>query len=218
MVKYIYQMGTDIEIRQKQREVLERIRERSAYIDYSKYSIVLLLDISGSMAGVKIKDAKEALFHFLRSINLPGNEVGLVAFGERIKTCELSQDRIYLETRIKTFEADGETPMMKAIKAAYENLLKRKANPVMVIATDGQPTDAPEEEILEYATSIKKKGAWIITIGIGKDVNENFLKGLASSSEDYHFAKASFELKKIYKKVADALALPEKRISCFKKV
>ena len=207
-----------MEIRQRQKKVLEKIRKRSASITYSKYAIVLLLDASGSMSGVKIKDAKEALFHFLRSINLIENEVGLVAFGERIKTCELCQDRIQLETRIETFEADGGTPMMNAIEIAYEKLLKGKISPVMVIATDGQPNDASEEEILEYVTSIKKKGVWMITIGIGEDVNEDFLKGLASSSEDYHFAKASFELKKIYKEVADALALPEKRISRFKEV
>jgi len=86
----------------------------------------------------------------------------------------------------------------------------------MVIATDGQPTDTSEEDILEYANPIKKRGVWIITIGIGKDVNEDFLKKLASSPEDYHFAKASFELKNIYKEVANVLALPEKRTDYLK--
>lgn len=207
-----------VEIRQKQKEVLDRIRKRSVSIAYSKHAIALLLDVSGSMSGMKIEDAKEALIHFLESINLAENEVGLVAFGDRIRTSEMSQDRIHLETKIKNFEADGDTPMMNAIKTAYENLLKKKASPVMVIATDGQPTDALEEEILEYASPIKKRGVWIITIGIGKDVNENFLKRLASSPEDYHFAKASFELKKIYKEVADVLALPEKRTDYLKEV
>ncbi|MBA7485079.1 hypothetical protein ES707_20614 [subsurface metagenome] len=209
---------SDIEIRQKQREVLERIRRRTTSITYSRYAIVLLLDISGSMSGVKIEDAKKALTHFLKSINLAENEVGLVAFGERIRKTELSQDCTHLETKIESFEAGGGTPMMNAIKTAYEDLLKKRVSPVMVIATDGQPTDAPEGEILEYAIPIKKKGVRIITIGIGKDVNENFLKRLASSPEDYHFAKASFELKKIYKEVADILALPGKQTDYLKGV
>lgn len=204
-------MGTDIEIRQKRKDALERIRRRSAYIAYSKNSIVLLLDISASMYGKKIKDAKEALVHFLKSINLTENEVGLVAFGERIRMSKMSQDHIHLETKINSFGADGGTPIRNAIKTAYEDILKEKTSPVMVIATDGQPTDSSEEELLEYAIPIKRRGVRIITIGIGEDVNDKFLKRLASSREDYHFAKASFELKKIYEKVAEALALPEKR-------
>jgi len=99
--------------------------------------------------------------------------------------------------------------MMNAIKVAYEDFLKKKISPIMVIATDGQPTDAAEGEILDYTTSIKNR-VRIITIGIGKDISEAFLKKLASSPEDYHFAGASFELVRIYKEVADILALPEK--------
>lgn len=195
------------EIRQRQKEILDRIR-RSTSMVYSKYAIVLLLDTSASMSGMKIRDAREALVHFLKSVNPDENEVGVVAFGGKVITNKLSQDRTYLEGEIKRFEASGDTPMMNAIKTTYENLLKNKLNPIMVIATDGQPTDSSEGEILEYVIPIKERGVRIITIGIGKDVNENFLKGLASTAEDYHFAKAGFELKKIYKEIADVIALP----------
>lgn len=209
-------MKNNIDIRQKQKEVLDSIRKRSVSIAHSKHAIALLLDVSGSMYGMKIEDAKEALIHFLVSISLVENEVGLVAFGDIITTSEMSQNLNYLETKIKNFEASGETPMMRAIKVTYEKLLEKKASPVMVIATDGQPTDTSEEDILEYANPINKRGVWIITIGIGKDVNKDFLKKLASSPADYHFAKASFELKNIYKEVANVLALPEKRTDYLK--
>lgn len=176
-----------------------------------KYAIAILLDISYSMEGEKIEDAKEALIHFLKSVSLGENEVGLVAFGAGIHTCELTQDRVRLETKIKSFNADNETPMMRALRTAFEKILNKKVNPVIVIATDGQPTDALEEEILDYVASIKKNGVWMITIGIGEDVNEDFLKELASSPDDYRFAKASFELKAIYKEVAAKFALPAER-------
>ena len=202
---------SNIEVRRKQKEVLERLKRRTAYTPntYTKHSIMLLLDVSGSMSGKKIEDAKEALIHFLGNINLPRNEVGLVAFGGGIKTCELCRNNTRLEEKIIGFTANGDTPMMNAIKVAYEDFLKKKISPVMVIATDGQPTDASEVEILKYATSIKNR-VRIITIGIGEHISADFLKELASSPEDYHFARASFELLKIYKEVADILALPEK--------
>ena len=64
----------NIDIRQKQKEVLDSIRNRSVSIAYSKHAIALLLDTSGSMSGMKIEDAKEALIHFLGSINLVEKE------------------------------------------------------------------------------------------------------------------------------------------------
>lgn len=178
------------------------------------HSITLLLDASGSMWGEKIKDAKDALNSFVQTVDLSQNEIALVAFGEQISWMDtLTQNSDFLCKEIDGLVAGGGTPMMHAIQAAHEEVLKKgRARPVMVIATDGIPTDSPEEEILEYAVPIKKSGTWIITIGIGDDVNEEFLKTLASSPEDYHFAKASFELKEIYKNVVSGLAT-RKRIA-----
>lgn len=171
------------------------------------HSIALLLDTSGSMYGEKIGDAKEALGSFLKTVNLAENEVALVTFGDQISWMDgLTQNISYIQKEIDALDADGSTPVMQAIKIAHEEVLKKgRAKPVMVIATDGAPTDSTEEEILAYTTPVKKNGTWIITIGIGDDVNEEFLKRLASSPEDYHFAKASFELKEIYKKVVSGL-------------
>ena len=173
------------------------------------HSITLLLDTSVSMSGEKIEDAREALGSFLKTVNLAENEVSLVTFGGQITWMDgLTQNSKYIQKEIDALEAEGGTPMMQAIRIAHEDVLKKaRAHPVMVIATDGQPTDDSEEEILDYATSVKKNGTWIITIGIGDDVNNDFLRKLASSSDDYHFAKASFELKKIYKKVVSGLAI-----------
>jgi Mg-chelatase subunit ChlD len=205
-------MSDIIEVKKRQKDVIGRLR-RSKYIGdaHTNYSIMLLLDSSASMAGMrgkKIEDAKEALVQFIGSINITENEVGLVAFGRGIHTCGLSRNSTHLKEEIKRLEPADGTPMMSAIEAAYKEFLREKVHTVMVIATDGKPMDATEEKILEYASSIKTKGVRVITIGIGEDVNKSFLSKLASSPSDYHFAKASFELKRIYKEVADVLALP----------
>ncbi len=203
-------MADIVEIKRKQEEVLDMIRKRSTYIAYSRYSVFLLLDVSGSMSGNKIEDAKEALIHFLTSIDFEENEVGVITFGEGVQRYPLTRDRVSLEKTIKSLFANGGTPMLAAIQTSYEEL-KDKLNSVMVIATDGQPNE-PVVEIIRYSNFVKENDIRIITIGIGSDVNENFLKELASSPEDYHFAKASFELKRIYKEVAsDLLRLPENR-------
>lgn len=209
-------MSDIVESKRRQEDILKKISQESEKYfkpeveKHPKYTITLLLDISGSMAGKKIGDAKQAIVEFLRRNDLEGSEVGLVTFGAAVKTYELNYEPSFLEENIRHLEAGGETPMMRAIGTAYE-IMKDKSNRVMVIATDGHPKDAKEGEILEYASSLKRKGLRIITIGIGEDVNKEFLLSLASSREEYHFAAESFELKRIYKKVGDQLFLEDKR-------
>lgn len=169
---------------------------------------MLLMDVSNSMQGTKTEDAKEALIQFLKKVDLNRNKVGLTSFGYNINIINMSQERSYLEEQIRQIRANGGTPMYSAMKKAYENLLINKGNSVMVIATDGIPTDQSEETILQYGKTIKKRGAWIITIRIGEDANKFFLKELASSPDDYYFAKDSLELKEIYKNISNVLALP----------
>jgi len=172
------------------------------------YSIVLLMDTSGSMAGEKIEDAKKAMLSFLKKTDLSVNEVGLVEFGNDIAiVSQLSHDEQNLKDSIRRLESGNGTPMLAGIKLSSEAMLmKCRGKPVMVIATDGQPTET-EEDILVYATGIKEDGVCIITIGIGSDVDSEFLKKLASSPGDYHFAEASFELEKIYTGIATGLAM-----------
>lgn len=173
------------------------------------YSIVLMLDTSGSMSGKKIDDASEAIISFLEKVNLEKNEVALVTFGSQIIwTDGLTQNGEYIKKEIKDIAliSDGGTPMMEAIRTACDKVLpKRRAKGVIVLATDGFPTDSPEEEILRYVTPIKKDGVRIITIGIGDDGNKEFLKKLATCPDDYYFAKVSFELRRVYKEVASEL-------------
>jgi Ca-activated chloride channel family protein len=201
-------MEEEIELRKNQQELINKLRKRSISRAGLGYAVVLLLDISGSMTGKKLEDAKEALVHFLKNIDLIGNEVGLIAFGGSVNTVEMSQDYLDLETEIRNFKAGGGTPLYRAIQSAYKKLLMYKTKPVMVIATDGQPTDAPEYMILDYASSIKGRGFWVITIRIGEDANESFLKNLSSSVNDYHFAKDSIALKSIFQNISDVLSLP----------
>lgn len=171
------------------------------------YSIALLIDTSGSMAGEKIEEAKKAMLSFLNKTDLTVNEVGLVEFGNYVLVVsELSRDEQNLRDSITTLKSGDGTPMLEGIKLANGTmLLGCQGRPVMVISTDGQPNE-PNEDILEYAAGIKERGVWIITIGIGRDVDSEFLKQLASSPDDYHFAEASIELEKIYTSIATGLA------------
>lgn len=172
------------------------------------FSLSLLIDTSGSMYGEKINHAKNALISFLNRVNLTKNEVGIIEFGDNVRIIhKLSHNYKILCKSINKLRADGTTPLLEALILGYENMLmKSKGAPVFVIATDGHP-DESKEKILEYASKIKEKEVRIITIGIGNDVDNKFLKKLASFDKDYHFAQESFELESIYKTIATGLAI-----------
>jgi Mg-chelatase subunit ChlD len=174
-----------------------------------EYSVVLLLDTSGSMAGKKLEDAQVALVDFLEHLGTKSNEFGFVAFGEQLKLSNgLTRDMKSLKQGIYNLTASGGTPFMSGLKKAHEEVAKKgRARSVLVIATDGIPTDSPEEQILSYAKFIKDSGARIICVGIGRDVNEKFLRALASSPQDYYSAKVSIELTSVYREIAAGLAV-----------
>jgi len=171
------------------------------------HSLALLIDTSGSMSGQKITDAKKALRSFLERIDLAYNKVGIVSFGGQARVIEvLNQDSHQLHQKIDALTATGGTPLLKPLTLTDSKLLREaEGKPIIVAATDGHP-DEREDDILIRASELKSRGTRIITIGIGRDVNAEFLKKFASSHEDFHFAEESFKLETIYKSIATGLA------------
>lgn len=170
------------------------------------YCISLLMDTSYSMTGEKIADAKNALHKFIDGIDMNQNEIALVSFGDGVHLKEgFGGNKDNLKAEVDECQPGGATPLLKALEKSHDNFLAGKNKPVIVLATDGVPTDATKEVILEYAQVLKNENdVWILAVGIGRNVDENFLKDLATS--DYYFyAELSEELCEIYDEIHDIL-------------
>jgi len=170
------------------------------------YSIALVMDTSGSMYGQSLGDAKTAMRCFLDELAGVDNRVALVSFGCRTGViCPLSKELGEIRDGIDSLTAENGTPLLRALHSVGNDIFPESATESMiVIATDGHPNES-QSEILSYASTLKNRDIRIIVIGIGASVPVEFLKQLASSEEDYFFAKASVELKKIYKNISDGL-------------
>lgn len=188
-------------------ELPSEFRENPSKSILQGYNISLLLDTSYSMKGQKMEDAKNALNKFVEGIDINQNEIALVSFGDGVQIYDdFSGDINQLKDRINKCEPAGATPMLKAIENAYEAFLGGKDNPVMVLATDGIPTDATRETIIEYAHEYKNiNNVWIITVGIGHNVDSSFLENLATSPDYYFFAELSGDLVGIYEEILEEL-------------
>lgn len=80
---------------------------------------------------------------------------------------------------------------------------------VMVVLTDGvatRPTKVgdtsyPEKFALATAAAAKREGVRIFTIGLGKDLNQEFLRSLATAPSDFYLAPTTANLKGIYHEI-----------------
>lgn len=115
---------------------------------------VLILDVSGSMAGEPISQLNEGLITYKDSLFADGLarkrvEVAIVTFGQEVTTvCEFVTAENFMPP---TLEASGLTPMGQAVNLAIDMVDARKAQykssgigyyrPWLFLITDGGPND-----------------------------------------------------------------------------
>jgi Ca-activated chloride channel family protein len=105
--------------------VLDVVRE-SWLANKRRTNVMLVVDTSGSMAGEKIENVKEALATFLDQIKSNEERVGLFEFysdvTERVKINELKNNRSALVRAVTNLDPGGNTALLDGVAAAYERL------------------------------------------------------------------------------------------------
>ena len=104
--------------------------------------------------------------------------------------------------------------MADGVLKGGEELQSARAKPstdkVLVVLTDGVATHPqkqgdpkyPEKFAITVGRNMKAQGINIFTIGLGKNINIEFLKSLASRADDFYLAPTAQDLKKIYSQIA----------------
>lgn len=147
--------------------------------------VYLVVDCSGSMEeGNKLNQAKKGTINFAKEARNKGYLTGLIKFeSSATHLCEPVRDVSVLEKEVERINIGGSTNMAAAIVLAHQKLNNRKGTRVMVLVTDGMPTEYGDPELsLRAGERAKKDGIDIITIGTD-DADSNFLKRLASRTD-----------------------------------
>lgn len=191
--------------------------------------VALLLDRSGSMRYLSdnppqpLTDVKSAAITFVN--NLHSEDQGaLVTFSTTATNpvdSQLTKNFKALKEAILKVSifTDGtqETNIFDSIEKAQIELESVRhnqgANKVIVLLTDGVATKPlkkedpkyPENSALGASNRAKSAGIRIFTIGLGKDVNAEFLKNVASDPQSYFGAPSAGDLVKIYSSIATAI-------------
>jgi Ca-activated chloride channel family protein len=147
--------------------------------------LTLVVDVSGSMSGDKIAQARAALRQALGTLR-PADRFRLVAFSTRVTPfrdgfAPATADNLEAARRwVDALNADGGTNIYGALEAALGQGTPSERLPIVVFVTDGQPSvgeQAPDRIATMAGGRIGR--ARVFTFGVGADVNTYLLDRLA---------------------------------------
>ena len=81
-------------------------------------------------------------------------------------------------THVNGLDANGGTPIL----AALERTFGVPGVTTVFLMTDGQPTDASADEIVQRSRQLNRGGVTLHTIGLGPDQDADFLRRLAEAN------------------------------------
>lgn len=136
--------------------------------------IILVVDQSGSMDGVKWDQARDAAAYVLENLN-PQDRFNVVVFstGFRVFSDKMESADVAPEAVdwVRGLYAEGGTDINAALLAALDMVEERPAT--ILFLTDGEPTEGviELENILANLEDAAKPNARIFSFGVGDDVN-----------------------------------------------
>lgn len=172
--------------------------------EHIKKDIVFVIDVSGSMKGEKIEQAKSALEYCIEHMK-HGDRFNIIAFATDVDGFDESLVPVSRKTVrraldfIGQLEARGGTNIDEALK--YALMSNESKNPQMIVfLTDGAPTAGvtDNDNILDNVEKRNEAGMRIFSFGVGYDVNTILLDKLSmenGGTADYIKPEEDIEIK-----------------------
>jgi len=185
-------------------------------------TLVLALDLSGSMKGQPLADAKTGALALLEKLG-PDDRVALIGFADEVnlegvdpaRETPLTQDKDALAALIRGWEAGGNTPLYdaayKAVRWAAEEAGPSRA---VILLTDGvdEVLGGPKgsgSRVADEDTPIRaanQYGVPVFTIGLGRQMDRPWLGRVAEETGGvYQEAPDSAQLTGLFIAVVDRL-------------
>lgn len=173
--------------------------------------VVLAVDASSSMAGEKLAAARLAARLFVSLLELPRDQVALVAFDEQARLlAPLGSPADALGRAIDGLAPGSGTRIDRGLDLARDELFgPRHAggnSRVVVVLTDGRQPD--ESRTIERADALRADGVVLYAVGLGGDVDRPFLERITGDPDRARVAPSPDDLAAVYRQVAGEVPCP----------
>lgn len=175
-----------------------------------KTNVYLIADVSGSMQGEKLSQAKEAFLTFLGMIKGEQERVGLIVFSsnvrEAVPVAELAINRGTLNSTIAGLNAGGDTSLVDAINLAYDRLQARGDSErinAIVVMTDGKENNSRMrlEDLVAKVRQGNKAGVPVVIfcVAYGNDADMQTLEAIAAAASGQARRGSTETIQQLYK-------------------
>uniref|UniRef100_U3I8Q0 Inter-alpha-trypsin inhibitor heavy chain 4 n=1 Tax=Anas platyrhynchos platyrhynchos TaxID=8840 RepID=U3I8Q0_ANAPP len=187
-------------------------------------NVIFVIDRSGSMAGRKIEQTREALLKILQDLR-PEDHFSCITFNNKVvewKSALLQATAENVASAagfVRTITARGGTDINHALLTAVSVLDKAERLPersvsMIILLTDGQPTSGESKvEVIQENIQKAVNGKYaLFCLGFGFDVSYNFLEKMALSNGGiarriYENSDAALQLQGFYQEVATPILM-----------
>lgn len=167
-------------------EVFLNVDLRAAEIggDRQDLSAALVIDRSGSMAGAKIDNAREAALSFLSRL-ADSDQIALISYGSDVTVdiplTQVGTIRERARRIISRVEAGGGTNISEGLRRAIHQLGSIPGARRVVLISDGRPTEGEMRvsALGAIAATGREQGLSFSAIGVGIDYNEDVMEHIA---------------------------------------
>lgn len=146
----------------------------------TEIAVALVIDVSGSMSGPRLDEAKDACCGFVDVLEEAGagDRVALVSFGSSGRLQAPFGTRSgQIRRAARSLSVSGSTNLAGGLKVAWKALRRASGRRVLVVLTDGAP-DSREAAMSERERIVREQGE-IIARGV-HGADEAFLRQLAT--------------------------------------
>ena len=145
-------------------------------------SVVLMVDVSGSMAGEPMNQAKRALQEFIRGLE-PADQVALLSFSNEVRLVQdFTTSRPELDRAVAALAPLGDTALYDGVIEATKKALEAPAGRrLVVLLSDGEATVGLEKRAASIAEA-QASGVGVMSVGLGNATDRAYLNEVTKAS------------------------------------
>jgi VWFA-related protein len=182
------------------------IKELHTETDREPASVLLLVDVSGSMAGERIQQAQVAINEFIGVLE-PNDKVALMTFSSGVNLVQdFTTDHAALQAAVANFTLTNDTDLYDGvIDAAAKMNQTQGGRKLIVLLSDGQANIATDKRDASIQAA-RDGGVGFVALGLGAGTDRQYLGDLTKASGGSLIEAATpAELRQAYTNLAFAI-------------